>query len=245
MMRRFSILIVGVVLAAGCVSAQDAKPSRPLVTVYGVGEVKVVPDVVDVSIGVEIRGKDLAAAVEQQAARVAEALALIKKAGVEAKDVQTDFLNVTPVYDDYADRTKTGRTLDYYRVIKDISFSLRDFPKFDKLIAALAQSGINRVQSVRFRSTELSKYRGQAREMAVAAARDKAAAMAAKLGQQIGKAHVIEEMGQPSVNSVSRAALMSNFIAEAESADDEEGDSGLMAGQISVQGRVRVEFELQ
>jgi uncharacterized protein YggE len=240
-MRRFVSLTVGVALAAGCIAAQDGKVSRPLVTVYGTAELKVVPDMVDISIGVEIRGKDLALVIEQQTSRVTESVSLIKKAGVDAKEIQTDFSNITPVYSD----SKNGRNLDYYIVRKGIAFTLKDTSKFDSLVAALAQSGINRVQNVRFRATELSKYREQAREMAVVAAREKAMALAGKLDQRIGKAYSIEEEEPPVINLVTRAGLASNTSFETAPEGSQGSDGSFMPGQISVQARVKVEFELQ
>jgi uncharacterized protein YggE len=89
-------LTLGVVLVAAWVLAQDHQHSRPLVTVYGTADMKVLPDVVDISIGIETRGKDLASAFEQQTGRITNAIALIRKAGVDVKDIQTDFSSITP-----------------------------------------------------------------------------------------------------------------------------------------------------
>jgi len=197
---------------------------------------------VDISIGIEIKARDLARAIEQQNGRVTDAIALIKKAGVDAKEIQTDFTNITPVYSE----SKNGRNLDYYDVRKGVAFTLKDTSKFDNLIVALAQSGVNHVQNVRFRVTELRKYRDQARELAVVAAHAKASALAGKLGQKIGKAYSIEEEDtQPTPLFLPRARFAMNATGEGDSPGVEVSESSLMPGQMSVQARVKVRFDLE
>ena len=221
--------------------------SRPLVTVYGTSEVKVVPDVVDISIGVEIKARELAPAFSEQKSRVEETVATIRKAGVEPKDIQTDFTSVWPVYSS----SKNGRNLDYYVLRKGIAFTLKDTSKYDALMADLVQSGVNRVLSVHFRATEIRKYRDQAREMAITAAREKATALAAKIDQKIGKAFSIEEVDAASLQAPSTSYLAINSGISANSSVGLGGDGGvptdssLVVGQISIEARVKVSFDLQ
>ncbi len=245
-MHSKTIVLIGAMCLAGNIGAQQCcEETRPLVTVYGTAELKVVPDVVDISVSVEIRGKDLAATIEQQTNRVTETIAVIRKAGVDAKDIQTDFANVSPVYTN----SKNGRTLDYFIAKKGIAFTLKDTAKFDALMAALIQSGVDRVRSVSFRATDIRKYRDQAREMAVAAAREKAVAFAAKLDQKIGKAFSIDE-DEPLLSSGPGVqvfpGLMANSVGAAGGGESAGAtDSSLVLGQIPVEARVKVRFELQ
>jgi uncharacterized protein YggE len=124
---------------------------------------------------------------------------------------------------------------------------MRDTSRFDALIAALTQAGITRVQNVRFRTTELRKYRDQARDMAVLAAREKAVAMAGKLDQKIGKAYAIEEDEPQIITPLLRltpGVFSANSTAEMGSSSSEVSESSFMPGQISIQARVKVQFEL-
>jgi uncharacterized protein YggE len=235
-------LVLAILLVAFALNGQERPLNRPLVTVTGTAELKVVPDVVDISIGVEIRAKELDAALEQQTSRVAEASALIRKAGVDAKDIQTDYTSITPVYSE----SRNGRNLDYYRVTKSIAFTLKDIDKYDSLIASLIQSGVNRISRVSFRSTDIRKYRDQAREMAVVAAKEKAVSLAAKLDQKIGKAFTIDEdTPAPYSRPFGALAMAANTTLDAASDGAGPMDGSLMLGQISVQASVRVQFELQ
>ena len=246
-MHSKTIVLIGVLCLAGNVGAQQCcEESRPLVTVYGTAELKVVPDVVDISVGVEIRGRDLAALIEQQTNRVTETIAVIRKAGVDAKDIQTDFANVSPIYSN----SKNGRNLDYFIAKKGIAFTLKDTAKFDALMAALIQSGVDRVRSVSFRATDIRKYRDQAREIAVTAAREKAVALAAKLDQKIGKAFSIDEDEMPISSALlyqprPGLAVTANYSGEAGGGGADSSDGSLVRGEIPVEARVKVRFELQ
>ncbi len=234
-------IVFGAFLTVLMAYGQEHPLNRPLITVNGTGELKVVPDVVDISLGVEIRAKDLANAIDQQKSRVTEAIASIRSAGVDAKDIQTDYTGITPVYSD----SRNGRNLDYYRVTKSISFTLKDINKYDGLIASLVQSGVNRISRVSFRATEIRKYRDQAREMAVTAAKEKAVALAAKLDQKIGKAFTIEENAPTAYAQLTPIRMAANVTSFEESDNGGTSDSSLVLGQISVQASVTVRFELQ
>jgi uncharacterized protein len=241
-MTRTLKLVIALCLVAYVGNGQEQPLDRPLVTVTGTAELKVIPDVVDISIGVEIRAKELSSAIDQQKSRVTEAIALIRSAGVDAKNIQTDYTGIAPVYSD----SKNGRNLDYYRVTKSIAFTLGDIDKYDGLIASLVQSGVNRISNVSFRATQIRKYRDQAREMAVAAAKEKAVALAAKLDQKIGKAFTIEEDAPITPYRRPMVALgLANTTFEASSDGGGATDSSLVLGQISVQSSVTVRFELQ
>ena len=237
------ILLIGAACMAGNIAAQQCcEESRPLVTVYGTAELKVVPDVVDISVSVEIRGRDLAAIASQQNSSVKDAITVIRKAGVDAKDIQTDFASITPKYSN----SKNGRNLDYYIAKKGIAFTLKDISKYDALTTELIQAGVDHFESVNFRVTDMRKYRDQAREMAITAAREKAVAFAATLGQKIGKAFSIEEDGEPAAsNQVARLNVSANSVGNVGGEGGGSPDSGLMLGQIPVEAHVEVHFELQ
>jgi len=54
-------------------------------------------------------------------------------------------------------------------------------------LTGLITNGVNNVQGIDFRTTELRKYRDQARALAIRAAREKAEAMVGDLGVKVGK----------------------------------------------------------
>lgn len=236
--------VLGLMLAgAGAASAQNCEACRALVTVTGTSDVKVVPDSVDLRAGVQIREKDVAAGLAQQQAKVAQVLALVRKFGVAEKDFQTDHVRITPVYKDERNNIGGSRVIDYYQLDKTISMTLRDPKRFDELLAALIGSGVNQVFGIQFKVTEIRKHRDQARELAVAAAKEKALAMARQLGQQVGRAFTIVEISQDEPRPMMAMRMSANVAMESDGAGGEE--SGLALGQVSVRAQVRVSFELQ
>ncbi len=225
-------------ITIGPVRAQQRDELRPLITVFGSSEVKAVPDLVDLQVGLESRSKDLKAAFSDQEARIRQILDLIRQAGVEARDVQTGHVDVRPVYDE----DKGGRNLNHYELRRSIGITLRDPGKYDQLLPELLQAGANRVFGVTFRSSKQRQYMDQAREMAVAAAREKAAAMAAALGQQIGKAFTI---GEEQSQSRPMFGMLANTMGEVAGTQSDMADSGLALGQITFRASVTISFELK
>ncbi len=235
--RHLFLAVILVFLAIGRSSAQQKDESRPLITVVGSSEVKAVPDLIDLQIGLETRSKDLKTAFSDQETKVRQVLDLLRRSGIESRDVQTGHVDVRPVYDE----EKGGKNLIYYELQKSIAIVLRDPSKYDGLLRELFQAGANRVFGINFRNSKQRHYRDQARDMAVTAAREKAVALAEKLGQQIGKAFTIEEeplrpvFGNPIANS----------MVEASGAQYDTSDSGLALGQITFRASIRVSFELK
>ncbi|HEV7522684.1 MAG TPA: SIMPL domain-containing protein, partial [Candidatus Angelobacter sp.] len=84
---------------------------------------------------------------------------------------------------------------------------------------------------------DLRKYRDQARDLAVKAALEKAAALARALGQDIGKAQSIEEV--PESESVANTRL----YGYADKTARTEAPS-IAVGQKSISASVMVAFEL-
>src|SRR5687768_15644367 len=70
----------------------------PLVNVNGIGEVRVQPDQVILSMGVEVREKTLEQARKQADLKAAAIITYLKKQGVNEKDIQTSYMSIYPVY---------------------------------------------------------------------------------------------------------------------------------------------------
>jgi len=223
-------------------NAQNYDPRRTI-NVTGDAEVKVVPDEVVINMAVETNNTDLDKAREENDKKVSSILAMVKKLGVEHKFIQTDYLSVEPRYDytkNY-ENERERRFLGYY-MTKNISITLRDVSKFEKLIADALKLGTNYVRGINFQTTELHKHRDQARLMAIRAAKEKATALASELGQKIGKPITISESSyNVPIYKANRALMNASF------SEDSGGSSGevIALGQIDVKASVSVTFELE
>ena len=155
----------------------------PQISVSGSAEVKVAPDEVRLSVGVETRDADLNIAKSQHDERIASALKFLRASGVPDKDVQTDFISVSPEYGNDLSRTQPV----VYIVRKSIEIKLTTVTNLEPILTGLLNNGVNHVHNIDFRTTQLRKYRDQARAMAIRAAREKAEALCNELGVQCGK----------------------------------------------------------
>ena len=164
-------------------AALSFTPAFSQINVSGSAEVKVAPDEIRLSVGVETRDQSLDVARQQNDERIASALAFLKSAGVKDKDVQTDFINVVPDYDYNSSRVKPAA----YIVRKSIEIRVTAITNFEGIVTGLLTNGVNCIQGIDFRTSQLRKYRDQARELAIKAAKEKADAMASALGVKRGK----------------------------------------------------------
>jgi uncharacterized protein YggE len=229
--------IVALLLATCLLVAADEKPSPRLITVTGEAEINVAPDEVLFDVTVQTINKDLRQAKSQTDERLKKLMDLTRKYKIAPQDVQTDYIKLEPLYR-AGDQT---RLFIGYSVRKDLVFKLRDVTQAESLLSEVLESGITRINSIRFQTSKLRMYRDQARAQAIKAAQEKAIALTREIGQTIGKAYSIEEDVPQRGYAVQNSTA--NFISPAEGdAVDTEGTLSL--GQIKINARVTVRFEL-
>ena len=248
--RVLAILTVVLVLAA-CqpltVTVQEQAQQR-VITVTGEAEVRVVPDEVILTLGVETSHADMETAKAQNDIVVRRLLSMANEEGIESKHVQTDYIGIEPRYRDSYERNDF---LGYF-VRKNVVITLKDITKFETVLSRSLELGANYIHSVEFRTTELRKHRDEARSLAIKAAQEKAAALAGELGQSLGKPITITEnqsnwwsgyaswWGYRWGNSASQ-----NVVQNAAGSGVTLSDGTLAPGQIAVNASVTVEFELK
>jgi uncharacterized protein YggE len=246
MNTRFLLAVALAALPLSPVIAQVAQ-QPPLISVSGSAEVKVAPDEIHLSVGVETRHENLAEAKRQNDDGVSRALAFLKKSGVPAKDVQTDYISVEPSYND-SSRTQPL----YYIVRKSIEIKLTDITTFENTLTGLLTNGVNQVHGIDFRTTELRKYRDQARAMALRAAREKADALVAELGVKRGKVYTINANDGGGWGGYyggywggrGGGGMFQNAAQSVGGGSDSTGDT-MSVGQISISASVNVSFLIQ
>ncbi|HKO63332.1 MAG TPA: SIMPL domain-containing protein [Pyrinomonadaceae bacterium] len=236
-MSKSVLLLIILFGYAAHAQAQDP-PDRPLITVSGQGEVLVVPDEVVFNLSATTVDKDLALAQRKTDEVVRNVIALARRFQVPATQIQTGHISLEERFSD-EEATRRPRVFIGYAVTKSIAIILRDVSRAEDLLGELFRTGITRISSVDFRTTQDRKYRDQARAMAMKSAQEKARAMALEIGQGIGKAFKIVEEGPILRGSM---ANMSGFSADSGFADS---SSAIALGQISITARVSVSFELK
>jgi uncharacterized protein YggE len=233
-------------------SPSPAAPATgPLRTikVSGNAQVMVVPDEVILTLGVESWNVKLISAKSNNDQIVQNVIGVTKQFNIPAQYVQTDYLNIQPSFDNYEQHALTG-----YYVRRNVVITLKDLTQFEDLLSATLEAGANYVHGIDFRTSELRKYRDQARDLALQAAKEKAQAMAAKLGQTIGDPLTVEETNiywyspYSSYWSYGGGGMSQNVVQNAPSAasgDLSQSDEAMAPGQIAVGATVNVEFVLK
>jgi uncharacterized protein len=215
------------------------------IRVNGEASVMVEPDEVVLTLGIETRNVQLKTAKQRSDEVLGKATEIAKSSGVETRYIQSDFIQIEPRYKDYE-----TQVFDVYVVRQNLVLTLREIDRFEELLSNLLDAGITNVQGIQFRTTELRKYRDQARALALKAAKEKAVAMAGELDQDIGEPLSIEEGYQGWFSWYdswwgSRISGMTQNVIQNAGPSTYNGDSSLAPGQIAVTANVTVQFVLK
>lgn len=241
--NRVGLVICAVTLAMAP-AARAQEDGR--ISVSGDADVRVVPDEVVLTLGVETDDLDLSQAKAENDARVSAVLGAATGAGIPENLIRTDYLGIEPRYRfDGPERIFLG-----YWVQKSIALTLRDVDGFEDLLSAVLEAGANYVHGIQFRTTELRAHRDRARSLALVAAREKAEMMAAELGHSVGETIVIREDRTGWWSSYGgwwgggRGAYMAQNVVQNAPGGGMSAEGVTAPGQISVTARVTVTFEL-
>jgi len=237
---------MAIVMCLSVAARAQLKSDLALVSVSGQAEVRVVPDEVTFTLIVEKIDKDLSAAKEQNDESVRQILALARRFRIAPQDVKTDYISVDMKYttdlsegvEDSDATRKVKREFVGYEVAKTVIVRFTDIARFEEFFSAVLQAGVSRVSDVSFRTSQIRKYKDQARMLAIRAAREKAVALASEIGQTIGKAHSISEEDERRSSSANTFTLVSGNFSADES-------STIAPGTIRVTAQVSVSFILQ
>jgi uncharacterized protein YggE len=237
MSKSFPILI-GLLICSFTAQGQNAS-DRPLITVTGQAEVMAVPDEVVFNLNATTVDKNLLTAQQKTDQVVRNVLELARKYQIPATQVQTGYINLQERFSDEA-ATRQPRVFVGYAVSKSIAIILRDVSKAESLLSEVFRTGITRISSVDFRTTQNRKLKDQARLLAVKAAHEKARAIAGEIGQSIGKAYSITEVEQRPAGYSSN--VIDGFVSGGSFSEE---PSPIALGQISITARLLVSFELK
>ena len=229
-------------------SACDASRT---IQVSGTAVVNVKPDRALIQLGVQSNGRSAKEAQANNTATINKVTKALKALGIESKDIATDWYIIEPLYEDYDSLHIKG-----YRIYNVIAVTLRDVDKANDAIVAAFQAGANQVVNVDFYTSELRKYRDQAREMAMKAASEKAKALAQSAGADTGCVLSINENTWSYFNGWgwwygggNRNLQTQNVVQNAAPTGGGESptldDGPVSAGMISIRAEVSATFSLK
>ena len=205
-----------------------AQNQTPTVEVIGEGIVYATPDMVNISISIEKEGLDLKNLRQKNGEAVAQVLQLLSKE-LPMENFQTSYVSLYK--DDY-------NKLNKYRVVQNINIKLEDISKYDNLMNAIFDTGVNRIDGISFGVKNKEKLLQEARIAAIDDARKKALLYAVSLDQNISKAIQIKEVNSH-FNDIQPVERMSKM-----SLGSTGSDNTLAVGKIAIEAQVNVAFEL-
>jgi uncharacterized protein len=192
------------------------------VTVSGVGTVRTVPDVLTVSLGVQVRGGTAREALSRANERTQAAIAALKESGVADRDLATANISIWPQYGN------DGRRVEGYQAQNTLTVRLREVGAAGSLldrVAGLVGDDIV-INGISFAVDEPESRLTEARAAAMASARAKADELAAAAGAEVGKVvTIVEGGGGGGFSPYPKAARMA--MAAAESVPIEAGETEL------------------
>src|SRR5262245_9425712 len=160
-------------------------------TVTGTAVLEISPDCADLTmtiVGNGARPGQATAAVQKQQQ---ELVAALNKIGVEGSDLKLSHLRLDPVYAQTALGIQTQR-ITGYRAEVTVTATTKRFELVSSIMEAGANAGASSMSS-QFRRSDMPALKKQVREMALKAAKDKAAQTAKVLGIELGRIVTVAE----------------------------------------------------
>ncbi len=221
-------------------SAPVVAADSTVLTISAEGKSSRTPDIAVFSAGVATTGKTAGEALSANSADMNRVIAALKRAGIAERDIQTNNLNLNPVY---ANRTRSTDPLEQevppiigYRASNTVMVKQRDLKTFGKVIDTLVSAGANQVNGPSFQMDDPDEAMDEARREAMATAQARATLYAEAAGLKVKRILTISESGSYSPRPqvmYARAAM-----------DTAEMSTPISAGELEMQATVTVTYEL-
>lgn len=210
-------------------------PGTPAtLSVSGEGSVQVAPDRAMVTVGVSTRADTARQAMADNAERQQAVIDAVKGQGIEARDIQTSGLNLSPITADYPESGRSGApTVSGYMAQNMVVIRIRALDRVGPVLDTLVSAGANEINGISFDREDGTAAMDQARRDAVADARRKAEVLADAAGVQLGPITALTEMGGGGGGPMMMRAMM-----------DSAKGTPIEAGSLSMTAQVGVTYAL-
>lgn len=191
-------------LAPIAMAALLASPAlADTMTLSGTGTVRAAPDMATINTGVTTQAETAREALDANSAAMADLVAALREAGLEARDIQTSDFNVSPQYV-YSDRRDDNGynlppEIQGYQVSNTVTIVVRDLEALGSVLDQAVTVGANTINGIVFAVDDVTKLEEEARKLAFADALAKAETYAGTAGLSLGSIESIREgdMQQP------------------------------------------------
>ncbi|MBO9368566.1 MAG: SIMPL domain-containing protein [Chloroflexi bacterium] len=181
----FLLLALALAVSACAPAAAPAAsaPSTRTLSVVGQGVVYLSPDIAYINIGVHTENPSASDAVAENNLQTQQLIEVLRKSGVEQKDIQTSNFSIFLNYE-YTPEGKRGAP--FYVVENTVMVTVRDLSKLGALLDAAVKAGANNVYGIQFDISDKSEAIKKAREQAFKDAQEQAQDAARLSGVTLG-----------------------------------------------------------
>ncbi len=246
----FALLGLGVFAFAK--STHDDGTNAGSITVTGTGEIFAAPDVANFSGTISVDGKTMASAEASATAQENDVIAKLTAVGISKDDIKTTSYNAYPKYENRAVATPaiacisgncpsypvTNSVIVGYTVSETLSIKVRDLDKAGDIAKLLTDANISSVDGPNFAIDNPEDVQNQARDKAIADAKNQANILAKQLG-----VHLKQIVDFQVSNAGTIAPMM--YAAKADSVGASAPSPSLPAGQTDVTSNVSITYTIR
>jgi len=184
-------IFVAVLIVSEIADIKNKLKNDKTITFTGEGKVTGIPDVASINLSVVTDKMTAKEAMEENAQKMNEIIKFIKDSGVDEKDVKTTAYYLSPRYD----WLEGKRVFRGYELTSSLAVKIRNLQKISEIIDGAVGKGANQVGDVQFVIDDQEKLKTEARNEAIANAKERAESIAAAAGLKLGKIVNFSESG--------------------------------------------------
>lgn len=234
----------GSVRGVSNLDSMHVEPINGGIRVSGIGTISVDPDVAVLELGVEVFAGKVSIARTEASKSMDLVTSVLKKEGVEEKDIQTTRFNIYPRYDYEEvmvnDKRIGTQVLTGYTVNNTVKAKIYEIEKVGKIIDKAADAGGDyvRINGVDFTVDDPNPYKTEIRKMAVQDAVAKAQEYALLTNVELGPIISLDEMSAGAVHSPYEADYGMRMMAAAPT-------TSISSGQLEISLSINTLFAIK
>lgn len=211
-----------------------------LISVVGVGTVKLAPDMATINLTVLRDAKTAKEALKNNNQAMTDVLSAMKLFGIEDKDLQTSNFSVNPryIYPKQKNGVQQAPRIVAYQVSNSLTVRILDLEQVGEILDTSITLGVNQGGNIVFGNSDIAELQMQARAMAVKNALKKAEVLTEAAGVEIGDIKQINEnSSQSRPQPIMRAEMAMAKMADSPSVP-------ITGGENAYRVTVNVTFEI-
>lgn len=169
------------------INSLTASQIEHTISVTGIAQTTVIPDLLVIEFGVETNGDSAKSALDLNSNLLSNSISNLKSLGISEDNLSTSQFSITPLYDYYQDK-ETGRhtsELIGYQVSNILLVKTDQLDSAAEILDSAVSSGVNKVNSVQFITSSHSALKDSLIEDAINNAKSKAEIALLPLNQKI------------------------------------------------------------